>query len=99
MAKYSDDFSWVYTLDGIWNTGVGTASPNKVGDALLASADGTLATAVTINSIECKNVVEALNAWVNGNTYWYSWTTGPKFSLTGKVSIGDGLDLGNGGKL
>ena len=66
---------------------------------LLASADGTLATAVTINSIECKNVVEALNAWVNGNTYWYSWTTGPKFSLTGKVSIGDGLDLGNGGKL
>ena len=99
LAKYSDDFSWVYTLDGIWNTGVGTASPNKVGDALLASADGTLATAVTINSIECKNVVEALNAWVNGNTYWYSWTTGPKFSLTGKVSIGDGLDLGNGGKL
>ena len=80
---------------------VGTSAALKPEEALncSVSADGVLATTVTIRDVAYNTIVDVLNAWVNGNANYYIWTTGPKFSLTGKVSIGDGLDLGNGGKL
>lgn len=80
---------------------VGTSAALKPEEALncSVSADGVLATTVTIRDVAYNTIVDVLNAWVNGNANYYIWTTGPKFSLTGNVSIGDGLDLGNGGKL
>lgn len=80
---------------------VGTSAALKPEEALncSVSADGVLATTVTIRDVAYNTIVDVLNAWVNGNANYYVWTTGPKFSLTGNVSIGDGLDLGNGGKL
>lgn len=80
---------------------VGTSAALKPEEALncSVSADGVLATTVTIRDVAYNTIVDVLNAWVNGNANYYVWTTGPKFSLTGNVNIGDGLDLGNGGKL
>lgn len=80
---------------------VGTSAALKPEESLncSVSADGVLATTVTIRDVAYNTIVDVLNAWVNGNANYYAWTTGPKFSLSGKVSIGDGLDLGNGGKL
>lgn len=80
---------------------VGTNAELKPDEAIngAVNAEGVLSTAITINNVACTNVVDALNAWINGNANYDQWTTGPKFSYTGKVSIGDGLDLGNGGKL
>ena len=90
-----------YYLEGSCESATGVASQTKPDEASVCSvlSDGTLTKTVGIRDVNYTNVVDVLNAWVNGNTYWYSWTTGPKFSLTGKVGIGDGLDLGNGGKL
>lgn len=94
-AKYS------YYKEGICGQEVGSKSNAKPAIVRSVSSDGALSEVVSINSINYSDVVTALNAWVNvnGNSFYYDWTTGPKFSLTGKVSIGDGLDLGNGGKL
>lgn len=80
---------------------VGTSAALKPEEALncSVSADGVLATTVTIRDVAYNTIVDVLNAWVNGNANYYVWTTGPKFSLSGSVNIGDGLDLGNGGKL
>ena len=82
---------------------VGTAAAVKPDEAIngVVSSEGVLASPVTIRDVAYTNIVEVLNAWVNvnGNANYYVWTTGPKFSLTGNVGIGDGLDLGNGGKL
>lgn len=93
--------SYSYYLDGIAANAIGTESVKKVteGTVLSVTADGVLPAAVTVNKITCTQVVDALNAMWPTNDFYYVWTTGPKFSLTGKVGIGDGLDLGNGGKL
>ncbi len=93
--------SYSYYLETVCENAAGTESVRKPTEANVfsASADGTLKNTVTINKVSYTNVVEALNALSGSNASWYSWTTGPKFSFTGDFSIGDDLDLGNGGKL
>lgn len=93
--------SYSYYLEGVTANAIGTESARKVteGTVCSATAEGVLAAAVKVNNVSCTNVVDALNAMWPTNDFYYDWTTGPKYSLTGKVSIGDGLDLGNGGKL
>lgn len=80
---------------------VGTAAAVKPNETIngVVSSEGVLATPVTIREVAYTNIVDVLNAWINGNANYDVWTAGPKFSLSGKVGIGDGLDLGNGGKL
>ncbi len=93
--------SYSYYLETVCENAAGTSSARKPTEANVfsASAEGTLKSTVTINNVSYANVVDALNAKAGDNASWYSWTTGPKFSFTGNFSIGDGLDLGNGGKL
>ncbi len=83
-------------LKGVAANAIGTESARKVteGRTCPATAEGVLAAAVKVNNVSCTNVVDALNAMWPTNDFYYDWTTGPKYSLTGKVSIGDGLDLG-----
>lgn len=62
--------------------------------------DGNILTPVTINGATYSNVVEALNAWINGNAAFYSWTAGPKFVYPSYADFGSGdYDLGNGGQI
>jgi hypothetical protein len=93
--------SYSYYLETVCDNAAGTSSVRKPTEANVfsAAADGTLKGAVTISGKSYVNVVDALNALSVANANWYSWTTGPKFSFTGNFGIGDGLDLGNGGKL
>lgn len=89
-----------YYLVGSSVNPMGTSSKVKANDNVLsATKDGTLSVSVKIGDKYYNNVVDALNANRGNQTFYYNWTTGPKFSLTGNVGIGDGLDLGNGGKL
>lgn len=89
-----------YFLAGSSANAMGTSSAIKASETVLSAAkDGTLSTSQQIGGQYYNNVVEALNAGKAGQSFYYDWTTGPKFSLTGNVGIGDGLDLGNGGKL
>ncbi len=93
--------SYSYYLEGVAANAIGTESARPIteGTVCSASADGVLSLAVNVNKANYTQVVDALNAMWPTNDFYYDWTTGPKFSLTGKVGIGDGLDLGNGGKL
>lgn len=93
--------SYSYYLDGVAANAIGTESVRKVseGTVLSATADGVLSANVTVNNASYSQVVDALNAMWPTNEFYYVWTAGPKFSFSGKVGIGDGLDLGNGGKL
>ena len=93
--------SYSYYLENVAANAIGTESVRKAteGTVLSATTDGVLSAAVTVNKVTCTQVVDALNAMFSTNDTYYVWTTGPKFSLTGNVGIGDGLDLGNGGKL
>ena len=93
--------SYSYYLDGVAANAIGTESVRKVteGTVLPATADGVLSANVTVNNVSYSQVVDALNAMWPANEAYYVWTTGPKFSFSGNVGIGDGLDLGNGGKL
>lgn len=62
--------------------------------------DGTLAASVTIGGKNYDKIVDALNAWRNGNLSYYSWTTGPKFVYPSYSDFGSGdYDLGNGGQI
>jgi len=62
--------------------------------------DGNITNPVTINGSTYSNVVEALNAWRNGNLSYYSWTAGPKFVYPSYADYGSGdYDLGNGGQI
>ena len=89
-----------YYLVGSSVNPMGTSSKIKANDNVLSAAkDGTLSVSIKIGDKYYNNVVDALNANRGNQTFYYNWTTGPKFSLTGNVGIGDGLDLGNGGKL
>lgn len=89
-----------YYLAGSSANAMGTSSAIKAPETVLSAAkDGTLSGSTQIGGKYYNNVVEALNAGKAGQAFYYDWTTGPKFSLTGNVGIGDGLDLGNGGKL
>lgn len=89
-----------YYLVGSSANPMGTSSKVKAQESVLsATQDGTLSSSVQIGGNYYNNVVDALNASMATQPVYYNWTTGPKFSLTGKVGIGDGLDLGNGGKL
>lgn len=89
-----------YYLAGSSANAMGTSSAKKAPETVLSAAkDGTLSGPTKIGGKYYNNVVEALNAGKAGQAFYYDWTTGPKFSLTGNVGIGDGLDLGNGGKL
>lgn len=89
-----------YFLEGSSVNAMGTSSKVKALESVVSAAkDGTLSTSVLIGDANYNNVVDALNAGTAGQEFYYSWTTGPKFSFTGNVNIGDGLDLGNGGKL
>lgn len=61
---------------------------------------GVLASPANINGNTYNNVVEALNAWRNGNLSYYSWTAGPKFVYPSYADYGSGdYDLGNGGQI
>lgn len=97
--------TYCYYLDGSAPQAFGKGSKSyNIANFLSAGADGlflkkddgTEATSVTINNVEYADVVSALNAY---GDFGYKWTTGPKFSFTGNVGIGDDLDLGNGGNL
>ena len=62
--------------------------------------NGNITNPVIINGGTYTNVVDALNAWINGNTAFYSWTTGPKFVYPSYTDFGSGdYDLGNGGQI
>ncbi len=97
----NSECSYSYYLETVYEAAAGTESVRKPTEANVfsAAADGTLKSAVTIGDKSYVNVADALNAFVGAGSSWYSWTTGPKFSFTGDFSIGDDLDLGNGGKL
>lgn len=89
-----------YYLEGSSVYSLGTSSKVKATESVLsATKEGVLSSSIKIGDKLYDGVVDALNAGKAGQTFYYDWTTGPKFSLTGKVGIGDGLDLGNGGKL
>lgn len=91
-----------YYLVGTSVNALGTSSSIKAQpNVISAQKDGTLSVSTSINGKDCIDVVDALNASLipASQAFYYKWTTGPKFSLTGNVGIGDGLDLGNGGKL
>lgn len=90
-----------YYLEGSCGQGTGPGSKGAIANLAAASAEGTLATPASIGGSDHVHVVEALNAWRNGNAAFYSWTTGPNFvypSYTDPVDSG-GFDLGNGGEI
>ena len=96
----NDNTHHSYYLVGSSVNPIGTSSKVKAQQSVLsATQDGTLSTSVQIGGKYYNNVVDVLNANMATQPVYYNWTTGPKFSLTGNVGIGDGLDLGNGGKL
>lgn len=99
LSNLAGGMAYVYFLEGTSANVVGSSAATKPSLLSVCSAEGVLATTMTVNSVTCSNVVDALNAWVNGNTFYYRWTTGPKYYTSGSVDIGGNLDLGNGGNL
>jgi len=73
---------------------------NNEGNISVVDVAGVLASPANINGNTYNNVVEALNAWRNGNLSYYSWTAGPKFVYPSYADYGSGdYDLGNGGQI
>ena len=70
-----------YYQEGTYDKAYGTASAvtNPAPTFVVEFAqDGVLADAVTINSIDCTNFIEACNAWVNNRAAFFDWANGPK---------------------
>ncbi len=73
---------------------------NNEGNISVVDAAGILASPANINGNTYSNIVDALNAWRNGNLSYYSWTAGPKFVYPSYADYGSGdYDLGNGGQI
>jgi hypothetical protein len=91
-----------YYLDGSCGQAFGPGSKTSTSSNIVSvSSDGLLADPVTINSINCSTLVDALNVWRNGNKTYLKWTAGPSFiypAYSDPVDGGD-FDLGNGGQI
>lgn len=88
-----------YYLEGSCPTAFGAKSGGTL-DATAVDTNGNLATSVTINGKNCASVVDALNAWRNGNLTYFGWVAGPAFSYPSfSEPVDGGYDIGNGGEI